>query len=133
MEQKRDGSLVVYTVCACDQCGAGYASFWRAWAGVVMFYRIIDLDHSVAEVKPPTPMTCVACGGIGQALSSASRKTWSCSGRVAGSRKAGDSAAAINDGPSRPERAKMVCPVADAANSIRRQAAAGSGAAAVMQ
>ncbi len=55
--------MVVYTVCACDQCGAGYASFWRAWAGVVMFYRVIDLENSVAEVKPPQPMNCVECGG----------------------------------------------------------------------
>ena len=64
MNQHRDASMVVYTVCTCERCGAGYASFWRAWAGVVMFYRVTDLDHAVAEVKPPEAMNCVVCGGV---------------------------------------------------------------------
>ena len=55
--------MVVYTVCECERCGAGYASFWRAWAGVVMFYRVTDLEHAVAEIKPPEPMICTVCGG----------------------------------------------------------------------
>ncbi|MCC6191102.1 MAG: hypothetical protein IT318_18940 [Anaerolineales bacterium] len=55
--------MVIYTVCACDRCGAAYASFWRASAGVVMFYRLIDLEHAVAEVRPQEPMTCTQCGG----------------------------------------------------------------------
>ena len=55
--------MIIYTVCTCQRCGAGFASFWRAWAGVVMFYRVNDLENAVAEIKPQEPMLCTICGG----------------------------------------------------------------------
>jgi hypothetical protein len=55
--------MIIYTVCTCQRCGAGYASFWRAWAGVVMFYKIHDLENAVAEIEPQEPMVCIVCAG----------------------------------------------------------------------
>ena len=55
--------MIIYTVCTCQRCGAGFASSWRAWTGVVMFYRVHDLEHPVAEIKPQEAMLCTICGG----------------------------------------------------------------------
>lgn len=55
--------MVVYALCACEYCGVGYASFWRDWAGVVVFYRVTDMDTSVAELRPSEPALCVECDG----------------------------------------------------------------------
>jgi hypothetical protein len=55
--------MVIYTICTCDRCGAGFASFWRPWAGVVLFYRVTNLEDPVAEIKPQEPMVCTVCGG----------------------------------------------------------------------
>ena len=55
--------MVVYALCACEFCGAGYASFWRDWAGVVVFYRTIDMETEVAELQPSEPALCTECNG----------------------------------------------------------------------
>lgn len=55
--------MVIYTLSTCWRCGAGYASFWRDWAGLVTFFRVNDLENAVAEIRPQEPMVCALCAG----------------------------------------------------------------------
>jgi hypothetical protein len=62
-----------------------------------------------------------------------SRKTRARDGFVVGSRKAGDSATAFNEGTVRPDFATIVCPSMELANSMNAQAASLLSEAAAMQ
>lgn len=53
--------MMTYTICTCRDCGAQFATYYRACASVIRVHRVRDLENPVAESSPEAALMCTIC------------------------------------------------------------------------